>query len=242
MNIFDEMGVYWAEMADQNQTEEQLKFLKNHLKPEGYILDLACGTGRHIISLSKHGYCIVGLDVSANLLRIAKERSRDIQLVRGDIRFLPFKPQAFAATISMDTSFGYLPTEQDDRAALAEVQSVLTRKGIFIIDVFNRRELTLKYREDENQPFKQKEYPSFFLQQKRTVTLKGDWLCDLWIVRDKMNGRESVFEHTVRLYERSKLEAMLDKAGFAVEEVYGGYEGENFSSESPHLILITQKK
>jgi ubiquinone/menaquinone biosynthesis C-methylase UbiE len=241
MNVFDKMGIYWAEIADQNQTEKQLQFLKNHLKPDGYILDLACGTGRHIIPLSQQGYGLVGLDVSANLLRIAKERSSNIQLVRADMRFLPFKAEAFEAATSMDTSFGYLPSEEDDTVALAEVRRILMHKGIFVLDVFNRQELTTKYREDENQLFKQKEYPSFFLQQKRTVTPKGDWLCDLWIIQDKANGRESVFEHAVRLYEHSKLEVMLNKAGFAVEEVYGGYEGENFGSESHHLILIVRR-
>ncbi len=125
MNVFDEMGIYWAEIADKNQTEKQLQFLKNHLKPEGYVLDLACGTGRHSIPLSKEGYGMVGLDVSANLLKIAKQRDGQIELVRGDMRFLPFKPQAFAAAVSMDTSFGYLPSEQDDRVSLAEVRRVL---------------------------------------------------------------------------------------------------------------------
>jgi ubiquinone/menaquinone biosynthesis C-methylase UbiE len=242
MNVFDEMGVYWAEMADQNQTESQIQFLKKHLGANRCVLDLACGTGRHTIPLNQMGFGVVGLDVSSKLLKIAKQRSKQVQLVRGDMRFLPFKSETFGATVSMDTSFGYLPTEQEDKAALAEVQRTLTRKGIFVIDVFNRQELTLKYRVDENQPFKQKEYPSFFLQQKRTVTPKGDWLCDLWIVQDKTNGRESVFEHAVRLYEHGKLEVMLDKAGFAVKEVYGGYEGENFGFESTHLILIVQRK
>jgi ubiquinone/menaquinone biosynthesis C-methylase UbiE len=241
MNVFDKMGIYWAEIADQNQTEKQLQFLKNHLKLEGYILDLACGTGRHIIPLSQQGYGLVGLDVSANLLRIAKERSSKIQLVRADMRFLPFKAEAFEAATSMDTSFGYLPDEKDDAVALAEVKRILMHKGIFVLDVFNRQELTTKYTGDENQLFKQKEYPSFFLQQKRTVTPKGDWLCDLWIIQDKANGLESVFEHAVRLYEHSKLEVMLNKAGFVVEKIYGGYEGENFSSESHHLILIVRR-
>ena len=65
------------------------------------------------------------------LLRIAKQRSKEIQLVLGDMRFLPFKPQAFAAAISMDTSFGYLPSEADDRVSLAEVRRVLTQRGRF---------------------------------------------------------------------------------------------------------------
>ncbi len=46
INVFDEMGIYWAEIADKNQTEQQINFLKTQLKSDGYILDLACGTGR----------------------------------------------------------------------------------------------------------------------------------------------------------------------------------------------------
>ena len=75
-NVFDEMGVYWAEIADKDQTQRQIQFLKSHLKPEGYVLDLACGTGRHAISLSRQGYDVVGLDVSAKLLKIAKQRNQ----------------------------------------------------------------------------------------------------------------------------------------------------------------------
>src|ERR1039457_5789725 len=104
MKVFDEMGVYWAEIADQSQTEAQLIFLKTQLKPDGYVLDLACGTGRHSIPLSQQGFSMVGLDVSANLLRIANMRGRGVQLVRGDMRFLPFKSEAFTAAVSMDRS------------------------------------------------------------------------------------------------------------------------------------------
>ena len=50
------MGVYWVEIADKNQTEQQIQFLKSHLKPAGYVLDLACGSGRHSIALSADGY------------------------------------------------------------------------------------------------------------------------------------------------------------------------------------------
>ncbi len=74
MNVFDQMGVYWAEIADQNPTERQVQFIENTLKPQGLILDLACGTGRHMIPLSKEGYDVVGLDISRNLLKIAKTR------------------------------------------------------------------------------------------------------------------------------------------------------------------------
>jgi len=95
MNVFDDMGNYWAEIADKNQTERQIQFLKSQLTPEGYVLDIACGTGRHTIALNKMGFKVVGLDVSARLLRIAKQRQNEIQVVRGDMRFIPFKPAVF---------------------------------------------------------------------------------------------------------------------------------------------------
>ena len=240
-NVFEEMGIYWAEIADKNQTERQIQFLKNQLKPDGYVLDLACGTGRHMIPLSQQEYSMLGLDISRNLLRIAKQRSRMVEVVLGDMRHLPFKDEAFAAAISMDTSFGYLPSESDDRFNLAEVQRVLEQRGVFVIDVFNREELALKYRK-ETHSSSWKEYPSFFLQQKRSISKKGDWLYDLWTIRDKANGQLAVFEHSVRLYGKGELQDLLERADFSVNKVYGGYEGEDFSSNSPRLILVADAK
>ena len=145
MNVFEEMGIYWAEIADKNQTDKQIKFIKAELKGERLALDLACGTGRHSIPLGKEGYDIVGLDISLNLLRIAKSRWSGIQVVRGDMRYLPFKDGAFSAAVSMDTSFGYLPSEQEDMQSLKELRGALIRGGEVVIDVFNRERLILKY-------------------------------------------------------------------------------------------------
>lgn len=240
-NVFDEMGTYWAEMAEQNQTEKQLQFLKTQLKPDGCILDLACGTGRHTIPLSQQGLNIVGLDTSLKLLKIAKQRYRRAQLVRGDIRFLPFKTEAFTAAISMDTSLGYLPSESDDAQSLSALRRVLGQEGVLVIDVFNRKNLTAKYQGKKRTP-KSKEYPSFFLIQSRTVSNNGEWLCDLWTVRDKDGGQVRFFEHTVRLYYSTRLQILLENAGFAVKEAYGSYEGAKFSPDSPRLILVTYAK
>jgi SAM-dependent methyltransferase len=225
------------------------------------ILDLACGTGRHLIGLSKEGYDVVGLDISLNLLRIAKSRWSGAQLVRGDMRFLPFKPEAFSAAISMDTSFGYLPSEVDDMQSLSELRETVNHGGVFNIDVFNRERLILKYKTNRLIDFKWillptllkpnrfakwilfrffswKEYPSFLLLQKRTVDADVKQLHDLWVIHDKEDGQIRVFSHSVRLYEMNHLQWMLENAGFTVSQVYGDYKGQSFSSNSSRLILI----
>ena len=235
------MGVYWVEIADKNQTERQIQFLKSCIKPTEYVLDLACGSGRHSIALSDDGYKVVGLDASLRLLKIAKQRSQNIAVVLGDIRFLPFKTGAFDAVVSVDTSFGYLPSEEDDKVSLSEVRRVMLQEALLVIDVFNREYLILKNRGQSNST-KEKEYSRFILQQKRTISDSGDWLCDLWTIRDKENLQVSFFEHEVRLYGSDKLTSLLEGTGFKVNRVLGGYGGENFEVDSPRLIFLAVSK
>ena len=269
-NVFDEMGIYWAEIADENSTKRQIQFIKNAVKKDGLILDLACGTGRHTNPLTIEGYNILGLDVSSTLLRIAKKRLVQAQLVQADMRHLPFKLEAFSSAVSMDTSFGYLPSEKADLESLTELRKSFCEGGLLIVDVFNREHLIRKYKKGLKSSFiallkwmllplllklpsrlakralfwffKWKEYPSFFLLQKRTVSGNGERLCDLWVIYDKDKMRINVFRHVVRLYELGRLHVLLGKAGFLVNRVYGDYEGQNFSVASSRLIVVASAK
>jgi ubiquinone/menaquinone biosynthesis C-methylase UbiE len=231
------MGIYWAEIADAHQTGRQIEFLKRHLEKGDYILDVACGSGRHTIGLSEMGFDLVGLDVSAKLLRIAKQRRRQIQLVRGDMRCLPFKSETFDSAVAMDTSFGYLPSKTEDAQSLTEIRRVLSIKGKFIIDVFNQANLAAKYQK-KSLLLTHKEYPSFSLDQKQTLSERGDRRFDRWEVHEWRGGQVKVFEHTVRLYKRGQLERLLINAGFMVKEAFGDYEGQDFSVDTPQLILV----
>ena len=269
-NVFDEMGIYWAEIADENSTARQIESLKNTVKRDGLILDLACGTGRHTNPLTIEGYNMVGLDVSSTLLRIAKKRLVQAQLVKADMQHLPFKPKAFLAALSMDTSFGYLPSEEDDLQSLTELRETLSQGGLLVLDVFNREHLIRKYKTGLKRRFlallkwmplplllklpsrlskrllfwffKWKEYPSFFLLQKRTVSGNGERLCDLWVIYDKDKMQIMVFNHVARLYEFRQLQVLLGEAGFLVNRVYGDYEGQNFSVDSSRLIVMASAK
>ena len=155
------------------------------------------------------------------------------------MRFLPFKSECFAAAISMDTSFGYLPSEQDDLQSLREFHAALRKSSVLLVDVFNRERLILKYKVSI-QP-KWLEYPSFFLRQERSVSQDGDFLCDLWTVRDKTDGQNRVFEHIARLYMLTGLQALLEKTCFSVNAVYGDYDRQKLTSTSNRLILLATK-
>ena len=262
-NVFDKMGTYWAQIADANQTARQLQLIKNTVAKEGWILDLSCGNGRHTIPLTNEGFNIVGVDISSELLKIAKQHKNPAKLIQADMQHLPFKNGVFAAALSMDNSFGYLPSETQDLQSMVELRKILKTDGVLVLDVFNREQLTQKYGKQRlsarlkwlalptllkspNRLSKRilfgfyhwRTYPSFFLLQKRTVSRDGGWLCDFWVVCDKTDGRLLTFEHVARLYKLSRLQELLFEAGFRVNQVYGDYEKQDYSAGSSRLIVL----
>lgn len=90
---------------------------------EGLCLDLGCGTGQYFDVLAVTGRTVVGLDRSADQLRIARGRSRLI--VQADAGALPFADATFPAVAAL-----WISTDVDDfSAVLAEAARVLVPGG-----------------------------------------------------------------------------------------------------------------
>jgi SAM-dependent methyltransferase len=91
---------------------------------EGLCLDLGCGTGLYFDILAATGRTVVGLDRSADQLRIAHGRSRHI--VHADAAALPFGDGTFPTVATL-----WISTDVDDFAAvLAEAARVLVPGGL----------------------------------------------------------------------------------------------------------------
>lgn len=96
----------------------------------GRCLDVGCGTGAHLAALGGAGWSVVGVDASADQLRVARRRAGSpvTALVQGDAAGLPFTDGAFDLAVSAFTH-----TDVDDFAALAaEVHRILRADGRFV--------------------------------------------------------------------------------------------------------------
>ena len=92
----------------------------------GRLLDVGCGTGWHTASFGEHGWDVVGVDVSEDMLRLARERG--LEVIRADAAALPFEKESFDAVVSLWT---HTDVEHFD-ALLTEAVRVLRRGGPLI--------------------------------------------------------------------------------------------------------------
>jgi SAM-dependent methyltransferase len=86
---------------------------------EGPLLDVGCGGGSFAATLADRGWDVVGVDVSEDQLRLARERG--VQVVHADAASMPFPDATFDAAVSVFTH-----TDMDDfPGAVREVARVL---------------------------------------------------------------------------------------------------------------------
>ncbi len=95
------------------------------VSPESTIIEVGCGTGRHFSALQAVNLYPIGVDVSADQLRLARKRSA---VVRADAAALPVPSEAIDAAVA-----AFVHRDVDDFAgAVAEVARVLRPGSRFV--------------------------------------------------------------------------------------------------------------
>lgn len=104
--------------------------------PRGLTLDLGCGDGKGMASILEDGIKAVGLDMSRVALSLLRGRLGRSDLVRGDVRHLPFPPGSFDSVVC-DFVLGHC-VAADRVEAVEEVRRVLKPGGRLFFRAFSR--------------------------------------------------------------------------------------------------------
>src|SRR5262249_18205033 len=112
---------------------------RGHLRADAHVLDLGCGTGRHARYLASRGFHVTGLDLSAESLRLARQREGpSLRFVRQDMR-LPFRTGTFDHILNLFTSFGYFEDPADNVSVIHNIATALRSTGCLVLDYLNVR-------------------------------------------------------------------------------------------------------
>ncbi|TWD82752.1 methyltransferase family protein [Kribbella amoyensis] len=120
----------WYDEANAGAAEANREPLVDLLGSGGGLcLDLGCGTGQNLQTLRSTGRTVVGLEYSADQLRLARGRAgRGEVLIQGDAAVLPFADGVFSTVAAL-----WLSTDVDDFAAvLGEAARVLRPGGVVV--------------------------------------------------------------------------------------------------------------
>lgn len=104
------------------------------VKNGGKVLDAGCAAGRDSRILQDSGLEVTGIDLSSELIRIARQNNPDISFVEGSFLDLPFQAETFDG-VWAHASLLHLESIEQVQQALQEFHRVLSTDGILHIMV-----------------------------------------------------------------------------------------------------------
>lgn len=110
-----------------------LHLLRRHHPHARTLLEIACGTGAHLVPLAAH-YQVTGLDRSRTMLRYAREKLPRVKFHRQDMRTFKLA-QTFDAIICPYDSINHLLTSADWLRTFKSAKRHLNDNGVFIFDI-----------------------------------------------------------------------------------------------------------
>lgn len=223
---------------NEDDAEDHIKLILENvlIKPDAKILDMACGAGRHAIILARKNFDVTAVDLSENLLKVAKQNAKNEKLT---IRFIHSDIRNFNTDIKFDlvlnlfTSFGYFETDEENFSVLDKAFKLLNKDGFFVLDYFNSEYLKKNLIE-----YSREKIGDEVIFQKRKI--EGSRVIKKITIQK--NGELNEYTESVRMYNYDELTEQLKKIGFDIYKTFGDFFGNKFDLQnSSRLIMICKK-
>ncbi len=229
------------ESSAQYEVDQLIKWL--NLPRGAHVLDLCCGNGRHAVAMAEYGFQMIGLDLSHDLLAVAKQRKIEqgigtVVWIQGDSRNVPLKDQTLDGLVNLFTSFGYFDRDEENEQVINEMSRLLKPGGRFVMDFLNA------------------------IRLRSTLVPQSERFIEGWTIRERRwidathvhkeirifdpktpEAGERMYQERVRLFEKEQLISMCQKQGIRIEQIYGDFNGQPFDpNTSARLILVGERE
>lgn len=220
-----------------------------------HVLDLGCGTGRITEVLAGAASSVVGIDLSREMLRRARQRLADhvhVHLILADMRSLRLS-RRFDLVVAANDPFVHLVKDRDrDRALETVVEHLEPAEGRFVLDAFWLGEDRLEQAARPGGYRRERTLEADEISRPDPLRIRETWHCDQerrrcrvryeYVPQDDGESRGSsardraVFD--ARLWSVQELEARLGRAGLRIDSLKGDFDGRPFDpADASHLIV-----
>jgi SAM-dependent methyltransferase len=239
--------------ADHEQFDEDIPFYGELARRSGEpILEAMCGSGRLLVPLASAGHRIAGIDDSPGMLAVARDRIAAARLgsrasvIQGDIR-APIGGGPYALAIVALNSFMHLTTTADQMAALAQLRAALRPGGLLALDLFNPNPRLLAEYDNELVFDREFQLPDGTRVQKLVAQQidAATQINQVTFIYDATGDDGLLRRHTtqfrMRWVYRYELEHLLARAGFALDQLYGSYDLDDYRSDSDIMLAVARR-
>jgi SAM-dependent methyltransferase len=222
----------------------------------GRVLEVACGSGRVLVPLVRGGCDVIGVDISPHMLALTRQKldaelplAGSARLVQADMREFELAERDLDLAIVAVKSVAYLTEREDQLRCLSRIAAHLRPGGLLAIDFMHPRPdwvgaPTGSMRDDLLQRVPGR---GFTLSRVESV-VSTDLARQVRVIRsiyELIDDHGAVIEKRFvewpyRWTYRFEAEHLLERAGFDVEAVYGGYQREPFASESAAMLFLAR--
>jgi SAM-dependent methyltransferase len=221
------------------------------------VLEVACGSGRVLVPLVRSGFDVVGIDSSPHMLALTREKLEAMPAGAGtarldlaDMRSFQLDRTDFDLAIVAVKSFAYLTESDDQLRCLRAIAAHLRPGGLLSIDFMSPHLDWLGAQPGAMHDDLLRRVPErgYTLSRVESV-VSTDLARQVRVIRstyevvdDDGSIREKRFvEWPYRWTYRFEAEHLLERAGFAIEAVYGGYAREPFNAGSASMVFLARK-
>jgi len=224
----------------------------------GQTLEVGCGTGRVLVPTAISGCDITGLDFSPYMLKKCQEKldkqvskvQQRVKLVQGNMTGFKTGESYSLATIPF-RPFQHLISVEEQKACLNCINKHLVPQGKLIFDVFHpklARLVDIKYTEEiEDYPETQLPDGRKLRRANRTTGFHreqqyNDIELIYYITHPDGRTERLVQSFPMGYFFRFEMEHLLELCGFRVMELFGDFDRSEFTTESPEMIFVAEKK
>lgn len=244
---FDQFARFYQ--ADYGSFRADLPFYRALARrANGRVLELMCGNGRLLVPLANEGFAVSGVDISPALIEQARKlltaagQVEQVRLMVGDVR-APLAGGPYDLAFIAINSFMHLATMADQIEALHQVYHALAPGGLLALDLFSPDPRELLRHNSELVLDKTFQLADGTMVQKfvaQSVDIAEQAIDVTFIYDELVDGmiRRTTLPFIMRWLYRFELEHLLARCGFALDGLYGSYDLDDWTSDSPLMLAV----
>jgi 2-polyprenyl-3-methyl-5-hydroxy-6-metoxy-1,4-benzoquinol methylase len=240
---------YWS-LHIKNQswvedTEHQVDFIIRTLGLTGKerILDLACGFGRHALSVARRGFPVVGVDITKDFIedaiKTARSSALEAEFIHADIRDIRYENEFDVVLNLADGAIGYLENDEENLKIFDGIAKALKPGGKHFMDICNA-EYAERFFPKRHWEIGSKtiSLPEFDWDAAARRMLFAEWEIPLGQVVQRPS---ELVATSARLYTRAELEDILGQRNMNIIKTFSNYDGKEETHKELQLMVYSQK-